>query len=156
MNKIATKRQLQDFVGDSTSTDHPNYAEIRKILANVRDLHGRSAAVRQAVKDAQKLFASKTAVGASAAEGTKKAKKTAPAAAKTPRSAPCICGCGGVPAGKKTLFCQGHDARLKGMVQRFAAGKEGATLTPDAHQFAISWDSLPADLRQNLAEMAVQ
>lgn len=30
----------------------------------------------------------------------------------------CACGCGDSPSGKKAKFCMGHDARLKGVLQR--------------------------------------
>ena len=31
---------------------------------------------------------------------------------------PCLCGCGGTPKGKKSLFLVGHDARLHGELKR--------------------------------------
>lgn len=32
---------------------------------------------------------------------------------RTPDREPCLCGCGQFPAGKKSVFCPGHDAKAK-------------------------------------------
>jgi hypothetical protein len=43
-----------------------------------------------------------------------------PTVAETPEAEPrtCLCGCGSVLKGKKALFVQGHDAKLKSAVLR--------------------------------------
>lgn len=104
--------------------------------------HGRSAAARDAVKKAEKLRQSKKASGAKKAKGGgKKAQKDT-----GPRE-PCLCGCGGIPSGKKSRFMQGHDARLKGMAQRFALGDGDVKLTRAALEFCATWEKLDPAVR---------
>jgi hypothetical protein len=68
----------------------------------------------------------------------------------------CLCGCGGTPKGKKSLFLMGHDARLRS--ELVAQIKKGDVLlrsdrvTPEQRLFAlrhglIGEDALPPEER---------
>jgi hypothetical protein len=156
MNKIATKSQLVAFVEDKNNRGHHNFAAISALLDSVKDLHGRSGAAREAVKDAGKL---QTATGP---KPTKKDKKTAKTSDGTPKKrAPkadmpdperkCLCGCGMSPAGRRTRFVQGHDARLKGMVQRTVAKGEKNVFSAETVAFVTTWANINADIRASFA-----
>lgn len=63
-------------------------------------------------------------------------KVTAPKTdAKAPRL--CLCGCKNTVAGKKSLFCCGHDGRLKGMLQNGFVSRE-ALESRDSIKFVVA------------------
>ena len=41
-------------------------------------------------------------------------------------NAPCLCGCGALPAGNFRVLCQGHDATLRAKAARISAGESTA------------------------------
>ena len=142
MEKITTKNQLAEFVADKHNGNHANFVAIQKLYMEVEALHGRSAQARKAVVEAERLRKLvRPYANEAAKKTTKKVKKD------TGPKAPCLCGCGDIPAGRKSVFLQWHDARLKGMAQRVAQGDKDVKLTPEAKAFVINWDKLDADTR---------
>ena len=66
-------------------------------------------AAAKAEREAAK--AAKAAEKAKAAEERAAARAAAKAEREAPRTTPCECGCGGIPAGRKSRFLPGHDAK---------------------------------------------
>ncbi len=154
MEKITTKRQLAAWVGDKANVGHRHHDAIKMMYTDVVELHGRSGVVRRTCVEAEKLRKD-------AGPETKAAAKTAPKTAekKVPKKRAehgamtdgdgciCLCGCGAKPAGRKSVFSQGHDARLKGMVQRTVKKGEANVFSPETIAFVTAWEKLDADLR---------
>ncbi len=49
-------------------------------------------------------------------------RKTTPKPEPAATRPPCLCGCGGFPAGKKSRFIPGHDARYHSALRKAAQG----------------------------------
>ena len=115
------ERAVRSFKGHATRTGHVNMytvvedtdvanetAEAEK-KQSAKDRKAAEVAARKAEREAAK--AAKAADAAKAAEEKAAAKAAAKAEREAPRTTPCECGCGGIPAGRKSRFLPGHDAR---------------------------------------------
>ncbi len=69
--------------------------------------------------------------------------KTNPAPTPAPRTRACMCGCGATPAGRRSRFMPGHDARLRGTLIRAAAAAETDATQPERDESAADLAALP-------------
>jgi colicin import membrane protein len=86
----------------------------------------REAARAAKVAEREAAKAAKAAEKAKAAEEKAAARAAAKAEREAPRTTPCECGCGGIPAGRKSRFIPGHDAKLHSAQRKAAAEQEAA------------------------------
>lgn len=71
----------------------------------------RETARQAKVAEREAAKAARAAAKAKAAEEKAAARAAAKAEREAPRTTPCECGCGGIPAGRKSRFLPGHDAK---------------------------------------------
>lgn len=103
--KVLIQNQVdRDYAAKENSVDEPT---------NIDEAKAERKAAREAAA------AEKAEAKAKAAEERAAAK----AAREAPRTEPCECGCGGIPAGRKSRFLPGHDAKKASAEKAAAAAK---------------------------------
>ena len=112
---------IRSFKGHATRTGHVNQYTIvedtdvanetaeAEAKQTAKDRKAAEVAARKAEREAKR--AEKAAAEAKAKEERAAAREAAKAERNAPRTTPCECGCGGIPAGRKSRFLPGHDAK---------------------------------------------
>lgn len=142
VSEVAARRSL---TGHAARTGHStkvlvqnqvdrDHAEKEASMAD-EAMEDEAAAEKQAKAEAAKAAKAEKAAEVAARKAEREAKAAAVAAEKAekaaareaaaearkaPRTEPCECGCGGIPAGRKSRFLPGHDAK-KASAEKAAA-----------------------------------
>lgn len=100
----------EDNVANGAQTEEPVDLDAKRAeKQSAKDRKAAEVAARKAEREAK--AAEKAAEKAKAAEERAAARAAAKAEREAPRTTPCECGCGGIPAGRKSRFLPGHDAK---------------------------------------------